>query len=126
MGALIEIINITKKFDDFVAVDDVNLNITKGSFIGLLGPNGAGKTTLIKVLIGLLKPTEGEIYIEGQKMNRHNNDNFINILPLTHSTNALRDIALKGYFNKNSIIVLFIYSIAFYIYGVIMSYRELD
>lgn len=74
MGNLIEIINVTKKFDDFIAVDDVNLNITKGSFIGLLGPNGAGKTTLIKMLIGLLKPTEGEIYIEGQKMNRHNND----------------------------------------------------
>lgn len=52
--------------------------------------------------------------------------NFINILPLTHSTNALRDIALKGSFNRNSIIVLLLYSIAFYIYGLAISYRELD
>ncbi len=52
--------------------------------------------------------------------------NFIDILPLTHSTNALRDIAIKGNFNHNSIIVLIIYSIIFYIYGVAISYRELD
>ena len=51
---------------------------------------------------------------------------FINILPLTHSTNALRDIAIKGKFNHNSIIVLLFYSIIFYIYGVAISYRELE
>ncbi len=71
---MIEIINVTKKFGEFKAVDRINLSIDKGSFIGLLGPNGAGKTTLIKILIGLGKPTEGEVFIEGEKVNRDNNN----------------------------------------------------
>lgn len=73
MVELINIVNVTKKFGDFIAVDNVNLNIQSGSFIGLLGPNGAGKTTLINMLIGLLKPTKGEIFIDGEKVNRNNN-----------------------------------------------------
>lgn len=51
---------------------------------------------------------------------------FINLLPLTHTTNALRNIVIKGEFNHSSIIVLLIYSLVFYIYGVIMSYREMN
>ena len=51
---MIEIRNVTKKFGDFTAVENVNLTIDSGSFIGLLGPNGAGKTTLIKMLVGLV------------------------------------------------------------------------
>jgi ABC-2 type transport system ATP-binding protein len=69
---LIEIKGVTKKFDDVVAVDSVNLIINDGEFLGLLGPNGAGKTTIIKMLTGLLKPLEGEIYIDGEKMSRDN------------------------------------------------------
>ncbi len=69
---LIEIVNVIKKFNDFTAVDNINLNIKEGEFFGLLGPNGAGKTTLIKMLTGLLKPTEGEIFIDGRKMSRNN------------------------------------------------------
>ncbi|SCG82163.1 Nod factor export ATP-binding protein I [Proteiniborus sp. DW1] len=71
---MIQIKNVTKKFDDFIAVNNISLNIDSGDFIGLLGPNGAGKTTIIKMLTGLLKPTEGEIYINGQKMTRNNKD----------------------------------------------------
>ncbi|WP_091730658.1 ABC transporter ATP-binding protein [Proteiniborus ethanoligenes] len=69
---MIQIENVTKMFDDFVAVNNVSLNIAKGDFIGLLGPNGAGKTTIIKMLTGLLKPTCGSIYINGEKMSRDN------------------------------------------------------
>ena len=71
---LIEIINVTKTFGDFKAVYRINLSIERGDFIGLLGPNGAGKTTIIKILIGLLKPTEGEVMIEGEKVSRDNNN----------------------------------------------------
>lgn len=71
---MIQINNVTKKFDDFIAVNNVSLNIDDGDFIGLLGPNGAGKTTIIKMLTGLLKPTCGDIYINGQKMTRNNKD----------------------------------------------------
>ncbi|MEI6296522.1 MAG: ATP-binding cassette domain-containing protein [bacterium] len=56
----IEIINLTKKFDDLVAVDGINLTINKGEIFGLLGPNGAGKTTTLMILSTLLKPTSGD------------------------------------------------------------------
>lgn len=72
MIKLIEILNVTKKFGNFTAVDEIDLKINKGSFVGLLGPNGAGKTTLINILIGLSKPTMGEVLIEGEKVNRDN------------------------------------------------------
>lgn len=56
---MIEIRNLTKKFDDFTAVDSLNLTIESGEFFGLLGPNGAGKTTTIGMLSTLLLPTAG-------------------------------------------------------------------
>jgi ABC-2 type transport system ATP-binding protein len=59
MEYAIEIEELSKKFGDFTAVSDINLNIEKGEIFGLLGPNGAGKTTTIKILATLLKPTSG-------------------------------------------------------------------
>ena len=67
---MIELKNLTKKFDDFAAVDSINLEIGKGEFFGLLGANGAGKTTTISMLSTLLLPTSGEIYIDGQLLSR--------------------------------------------------------
>ncbi|MHA2247932.1 MAG: ABC transporter ATP-binding protein [Candidatus Hodarchaeales archaeon] len=61
---IIEIENLTKRFKDNVALDNVSLTIRKGEVFGLLGPNGAGKTTLIRLLIGLIKPTSGTARIE--------------------------------------------------------------
>jgi ABC-2 type transport system ATP-binding protein len=55
----IKISNVTKKFKDFVAVDNVSFEVKTGSIFGMLGPNGAGKTTLIKIMCGLLPPTSG-------------------------------------------------------------------
>jgi ABC-2 type transport system ATP-binding protein len=62
---MIELINVTKKFGKFTAVDNVSLHIKKGEIFGFLGPNGAGKTTTIKMMIGLLKITSGNILIGG-------------------------------------------------------------
>ena len=67
---MIELKNLTKKFDDFTAVDSLNLTIQTGEFFGLLGPNGAGKTTTIGMLSTLLLPTEGEILIDGSVLTR--------------------------------------------------------
>ena len=53
----IELINLHKAYGDFVAVDDLSLNIKKNSFTGLLGPNGAGKSTSLKILTNLITPT---------------------------------------------------------------------
>jgi ABC-2 type transport system ATP-binding protein len=61
----VEVHQLTRKFGDFTAVDHINFNIPKGEIFGLLGPNGAGKTTTIRMLCGLLAPTEGEASVLG-------------------------------------------------------------
>ena len=62
---LLECKNLGKKYGDFWALTNVNLSVPSGGIVGLLGPNGSGKTTLIKLLTGLLQPSEGEIKIAG-------------------------------------------------------------
>ncbi len=57
---------VTKRFDGFEALSDLTMTVPAGSVFGLVGPNGAGKTTLIKNIMGILKPDEGEILIDGQ------------------------------------------------------------
>lgn len=67
---MIEIRDLTKRFGDFTAVDHLNLTIETNEFLGLLGPNGAGKTTTISMMSTVLLPTEGEILVDGQQLNR--------------------------------------------------------
>ncbi|MFA5772061.1 MAG: ABC transporter ATP-binding protein [Thermoplasmata archaeon] len=62
---VVKVDNITRKFGELVAVNDVSLEVKKGELFGLLGPNGAGKTTLLKMLTGQLTPTAGESSILG-------------------------------------------------------------
>jgi ABC-2 type transport system ATP-binding protein len=62
---MIELIKLTKKFGDLVAVDNIDLFIPKGEFFAVLGPNAAGKTTTIKMIAGLIKPTHGTAKIGG-------------------------------------------------------------
>lgn len=71
---MIELINLTKTFDNFTAVDSLNLKIETGEFFGLLGPNGAGKTTTIGMLSTLLLPSSGEIHIDGEVLTRKRQD----------------------------------------------------
>lgn len=67
---MIELKGLTKRFEDFTAVDHLDLTIQTGEFFGLLGPNGAGKTTTISMMSTVLLPTEGEILIDGRKLDR--------------------------------------------------------
>ena len=62
---MISLSNITKKFDDFIAVDNLSINVNSGEVLGFLGPNGAGKSTTMKMITGFIKPTEGIIKIKG-------------------------------------------------------------
>lgn len=71
---MIELKNLTKTFENFTAVDSLNLKIESGEFFGLLGPNGAGKTTTIGMLSTLLLPTSGEIRIDGEVLTRKRQD----------------------------------------------------
>jgi ABC-2 type transport system ATP-binding protein len=66
MASIISVKALTKKFKDFTAVDNVNFDINKGEIFAFLGPNGAGKSTTIKMLTTLLKPTSGEINLNGK------------------------------------------------------------
>ncbi len=65
MAPIIQTINLTKKFGDFVAVDHLNLSIEEGEIFGLLGPNGAGKTTTLMMITTVIKPTEGTAIVGG-------------------------------------------------------------
>ena len=61
----VETFSLVKQFGDFVAVDNIDLQVNRGSFFGFLGPNGAGKSTTIKMLTGLLAPTSGKLRVLG-------------------------------------------------------------
>lgn len=67
MTDILQVHRITKKYGKHTALEDVTLNLPSGKIIGLLGPNGSGKTTLIKLINGLLKPTSGELVVDGYK-----------------------------------------------------------
>ena len=69
MDAYIEFRNVVKRFDDFVALDHVSLQIPKGAFVTLLGPSGCGKTTLMRQLAGFSEPEEGDVLVNGKRMN---------------------------------------------------------
>ncbi|MCH2162184.1 MAG: ABC transporter ATP-binding protein [Phycisphaerales bacterium] len=69
---MIETINLTKKYGELVALDNLNLSIEEGACLGFIGPNGAGKTTTIKILATLLKPTWGEARIDGKVVGYQN------------------------------------------------------
>jgi spermidine/putrescine transport system ATP-binding protein len=62
----VELRSVTKRFDELVAVDDMNLGLARGEFFTLLGPSGCGKTTTLRMLAGFERPTAGEIRIEGE------------------------------------------------------------
>ncbi len=68
---VIETSNLTKNYDDFCAVNGIDLNIEKGKIYGLLGRNGAGKTTTMCMLLGLTKPSDGEIKLFGKDVKKH-------------------------------------------------------
>ena len=69
MNQIIELKNVTKRFGGITALDKASLNVGQGEIVGLIGDNGAGKSTLIKTLVGVYGPDEGEIIINGQKVN---------------------------------------------------------
>ena len=71
MENLVEVINLKKNYSSKEAVKDVSFRIKKDEILGLLGPNGSGKTTTIGMLLGLLKPTNGEIFIDGKKIKKN-------------------------------------------------------
>ena len=61
---MIRVEDVSKNFDDVIAVDHVTLEIPKGAILGMIGPNGAGKTTLVRMMVGILQPTSGRCFVQ--------------------------------------------------------------
>ena len=74
---IIKVKNLSKKFKNTFAVNKINFNIEKNKTVGLLGANGCGKTTSIGMLLGLIKPTEGEIYIDNKDIEKSNREEIL-------------------------------------------------
>lgn len=71
---MIQVKNLTKKFGDFIAVNDISFDVNKGEIFAFLGPNGAGKSTTIKMLTTLLRPTSGSLTVNGHDPVTHSDD----------------------------------------------------
>ena len=67
----IEVINLSKSYKSKQAVDNINFKINENEIVGLLGPNGCGKTTTIGMMLGLLKPTNGQVLINGMDIEKN-------------------------------------------------------
>ena len=78
---IVELHNLKKYFATQKAVDDISMNIPKGSIFGLLGPNGAGKTTLIRMITGIFYPDSGSILLKGKKFDPENDAKYIGYMP---------------------------------------------
>jgi ABC-2 type transport system ATP-binding protein len=105
---MIEIKNVTKRFGDFTAIDNISFNVDESSIYGLVGYNGAGKTTLLKSCAGIYKVDEGEILIDGQNVydNGIARKNLFFVpdemyLPKNSNLNKLRKL-YKGYYENFS------------------------
>jgi ABC-type spermidine/putrescine transport systems, ATPase components len=67
---MVEVRDVSKRFDDFIALDRVSLEIAEGEFMTFLGPSGCGKTTCLRLISGFEQPTSGQILIAGQTFPR--------------------------------------------------------
>ena len=76
----LEVKNISKKFNNVLAVNDISFTIEKNSTLGLLGPNGCGKTTSIGMMLGLISPTSGKILIDNKEFNTKNRIELLSLI----------------------------------------------
>ncbi len=91
---MIEVRELTKKFGDFTAVDNLSLRIETGEFFGLLGPNGAGKTTTISMLSTVLLPTSGGIFIDGKPLTRAASEQKRKLAVITQEYSMRQDMTM--------------------------------
>lgn len=103
--SIIEVKNLTKKFGDFTAVNDVSFTVEKGEIFAFLGPNGAGKTTTIKMLTTLLEPTAGEVKINNFNL-KDDRDNVRHSFGIVFQDPSLDD-ELTAYENMDFHAVLY-------------------
>ncbi|MEF3273755.1 MAG: ABC transporter ATP-binding protein [Chloroflexus sp.] len=81
MTLAIETIGLTHRYKKLVALDNLNLQVERGSIYGFIGPNGAGKTTTLRILAGLLMPTKGEVYLLGERLTTRAAQRLVGYMP---------------------------------------------
>ena len=94
---MIEVKNITKKYANFIAVDNISFNIKEGEIVGLLGPNGAGKSTTMNMITGFIEPTEGEIIINGNDILKNAKDAKKQIGYMPEGVPLYNDLTVKEF-----------------------------
>ena len=107
MENLVEVKNLKKIYGSKEAVKDISFNIKKDEILGLLGPNGSGKTTTIGMLLGLLKPTNGEVLIDGKKIE----ENRIEILKKINFISPYIELPKKLTVKQNLIVYGKLYNV---------------
>lgn len=90
--SIIELENITKSYENHVAIDDLSLQVPKGSIYGFIGPNGSGKTTTIRMIMNILYPDKGRIFISGKE---HTGSRYDNIGYLPEERGLYRKMKVK-------------------------------
>lgn len=79
--SLINLENISFKYNQELVLEDITLKINKGEFVGLIGPNGSGKSTLLKIILGVLRPTKGQVYLFGKELKNFEDWNLVGYVP---------------------------------------------
>lgn len=97
---MIEAVNLTKRFDEILAVDHINATIRSGSVFGLIGTNGAGKSTFLRMAAGVLKPDEGSIVVDGMSVfeNEEAKKKFFYISDDQHFFNNATPVDMMTYY----------------------------
>ena len=107
MQTSLEVIELSKNYNGNVAVKDINFKVNKNEIIGILGPNGCGKTTTIGMILGLLKPTSGQVLINGKNIE----NNKISILHKMNFISPYIELPKKLTVNQNLIVYGKLYNI---------------
>src|SRR6476661_5497069 len=94
-GPAVRIENLVKRFGDFVAVDNVSIDVAPGEIFGFLGPNGAGKSTTIRILCGLIAPTSGRAVVNGFDVATHPEDVRQSIGYMSQRFSLYNDLAVE-------------------------------
>lgn len=95
MDAIIQTNNLSKKYKDIFAVHNVSITINQGDIYGFIGLNGAGKTTLIRMLLGMIQPTQGVCYIKGEKIGFHSQRIWRHVGYMVESPYAYPELTVK-------------------------------
>ena len=107
MNTLVSVNNLSKNFSSFEAVKEISFSINESEILGLLGPNGCGKTTTIGMMLGLLKPTSGEVIINGLNVEK----NRINLLKKMNFISPYIELPKKLTVKENLIVYGKLYSV---------------